>query len=145
MVSLDGVIKRTRSKYRARRGEWISAARSILFGVALLLPGSADVYNTNVVFSALRVYTDASTLGYIMIVLGLLRVAALVINGARKNVTPWIRVFTGLLGFGAFTFVSLALAASGIWSIWIAAWPLAAIGELYNIHDAMRDARAKNG
>lgn len=131
-----------RHRFHSRRTEWTAAIQSVIFGLVLLGPG--DAFN-GAAFGALRDHIGEATLGWLMVAIGLVRLAGLFINGARKQVTPWIRVTTAILGCGAFTFISLSFAASGVWSVWIAAWPVVAVTELFNIYGAMRDARVANG
>jgi uncharacterized membrane protein HdeD (DUF308 family) len=133
---------RIQHRFASRRGEWTAAGQSIVWGLVLLAQG--DVFSTSTAFRIMAEYVTEDTLGWVMLAVGILRIIGLVINGSRKDVTPWIRVTSALLGCGAFTFISLAFAASGYFSVWLAAWPFAAFGELFNIHSALRDARVHN-
>ena len=81
----------------------------------------------------------------IMLIAGTLRLAGLVINGARRRVTPWMRLAGALIGCGLFTAISLGFAASGVVGTWIAAWPVVAVVEFFNIYDTTRDARQAHG
>src|SRR4051812_40668007 len=41
---------------------------------------------------------DEAVVGWLMVGLGFLRIGGLIVNGARKNVTPWIRSVSASLG-----------------------------------------------
>jgi uncharacterized membrane protein HdeD (DUF308 family) len=133
---------RIQHRFASRRGEWMAAAQSVIWGVVMLAPG--DMFSTSPAFRIMAGYISEDTLGWIMLVVGILRIVGLVINGSRKDVTPWIRVTSALLGCGTFTFISLAFAASGYFGVWVAAWPFVAFTELFNIHSALRDARVQH-
>ncbi|MEE9986261.1 hypothetical protein [Agrobacterium pusense] len=83
-------------------------------------------------------------LGWIMFTMGCLRIIGLVINGARKNVTPQIRQISAAAGCLVWSGIAYAFASSGVISTWIAIYPLFAIGELINIHRAAHDQGGKH-
>jgi hypothetical protein len=86
------------------------------------------------------------TLGWIMIFLGVLRIGGLIVNGARKDVTPHIRQASAGLGCIIWFFITYGFASSNVVSTWLAIYPLFAVGELVNIHRAARDqGEARNG
>lgn len=129
--------------FGARRAEWIAAAQACVFGTVLLGPG--DVFDSNSVFSGMRHLLSEEALGWTMMALGAARLLGLAVNGHRKKVTPWVRLTTALIGCGIFSFISLTFAASGVWSIWLAAWPFVVVNEFFNVDAATRDARREHG
>lgn len=132
-----------RHRFHSRRTEWTAAFQSVIWGLVLL--GPTDTFAGSAAFAVFREHIDENLLGWAMLTFGVARLGGLFINGARKQITPWIRVATAVIGCGVFTFISLSFAASGVWSTWLAAWPVLAFTELLNIHSAMRDARVANG
>jgi hypothetical protein len=139
----QGIYLQLRHRFHSRRTEWTAAAQSVIWGIVLL--GPSDTFASSPAFATFRSFIAEDALGWIMLSLGLIRLIGLIINGSRKKVTPWIRVTTAFMGCGAFTFISLTFAMSGVWSTWLAAWPVLAITELFNVYGAMRDARVANG
>ncbi|MDR3473309.1 MAG: hypothetical protein P4M09_16745 [Devosia sp.] len=129
-------------RFHSRRTEWTAGVQSVIWGLVLLAPGNVFDFPAFIIFRGL---IDERLMGWGMVGLGVLRLIGLIVNGARKEVTPWIRVGTAFLGCGVFTSISMGLAASGVWSTWLAAWPVLAVTELFNIHGAMRDAKVSNG
>ena len=127
-------------RYSSRKNEWKAAAQSIVWGAVLIAPG--DAFATSPAFAIMGRYVTEGVMGWTMLLIGIARIIGLVINGSRKDVTPWIRVLSAIVGCGAFTFISLAFAATGYFNVWLAAWPFASFTELENIHGALRDARA---
>lgn len=130
-------------KFHQRRTEWVAGFQCLLWGMVLLFPGS--VYASSQSFSVLAQLIPEEVFGWLMVVVGGGRIIGLIINGARGKITPWVRLVSAFLGCGMFTAISLGFASSGVVSVWIAAWPVLAIVELMNMHDAARDARIANG
>lgn len=137
-----GVYIRLRHRFGPRLTEWLVAAQTALWGVALLLPARTFDGPAYMFF---RSVTSEEGLGVVMLGLGLLRLAGLVVNGARKNVTPWIRVFSASLGFLIFVGISTGFAFAGVVDPWIAIYPAIAFVELINIYRAAHDAGEGNG
>lgn len=126
---------------RMRRTEWIASAQCIIWGLVLLAP--IDTF-AGPAFAFFR-FMPELVWGYIMLTIGLVRLAGLVINGARHTVTPWMRLGSAIVSCGIFTAVSLCFLAGGTLGVWIAAWPVAALTELFNISDTAYDARRSRG
>ncbi|WP_320188903.1 hypothetical protein RMS29_028255 (plasmid) [Agrobacterium rosae] len=120
------------------------AGHIMLFGYVLLLPSQTFNQPAFVVFNA--IFPSESFLGWIMLVVGCLRILGLVINGARKNVTPQIRVFSAGAGCMIWSGIAYTFWSSDVVSTWISVYPLFALGELINIHRAAHDqGEARNG
>ena len=85
-------------------------------------------------------------MGWLMLVIGCLRIIGLVVNGARRNVTPQIRQFSAGIGCLIWSGISYGFASSDVVSTWLAIYPLFAVGELVNIHRAAHDqGEIRNG
>jgi hypothetical protein len=67
-----------------------------------------------------------------------------VINGAKKDVTPQIRQISAGIGCLIWSGISYGFASSDVVSLWLAVYPLFAVGELVNIHRAARDQGESN-
>lgn len=133
---------RIQLKFRQRRTEWVAGFQCLLFGAILLMPMETFASPSFRVFSELlpEIWWGAA-----LVMIGAVRLGGLIVNGARRRITPWLRLVSALLGFGVFTAISLCFASSGTISTWIAAWPVLMVVELMNIHDTARDARQANG
>ena len=83
-----GVWIRIQHRFGPRMMEWFMAAHMMLFGCILLLPVQTFNQPTWVVFRS--IFHSEDLLGWIMFFVGILRIVGLIVNGARKNVTPQI-------------------------------------------------------
>jgi len=121
--------------------EWVVAVQTMLWGVVLLLP--ADTFGGES-WTFFRSIMSEGQWGTTMLFLGVLRIGGLIVNGARKNVTPWIRVVSASLGFLIWVGISFSFALSGVISTWIAIYPVIALVELLNMYRAAHDAGEAN-
>lgn len=116
----------------------------ILFGYVLLLP--SQTFNQPAFSAFVALVPSETFLGWLMSLIGCLRIIGLVINGARKNVTPQIRQFSATVGCLLWTGISYGFASSGVISTWLAIYPLFAVSELVNINRAAHDqGEARHG
>lgn len=132
-----GIYVRIRHRFGPRLSEWYVAVVTFLWGVVLLLPADTFAGPSWVIFRSIMA---ESSWGILLMVLGALRIGGLIVNGARKNVTPWIRVVSAGGGFLIWSGVSLGFGLSGVISTGLAVYPAIAILELFNIHRAAHDA-----
>ncbi len=130
-------------KQRLRRTEWIAGAVCFLCGFALLMPGS--IFDNSDAYSFIRSVISEEMTGGIMLFAGTLRLVGLIINGARRRVTPWMRLAGAIIGAGIFTALALGFAASGVLGLWLGTWPVYAVVEYFNIYGTTRDARQAHG
>lgn len=137
-----GLYIRLKHRFGPRLTEWMVAAQTALWGAVLLLPPATFDGPAWTVF---RGIISENGMGVLMLMLGALRLAGLIVNGARKTVTPWIRVFSASIGFLIFMGVSAGFAFSGVVGPWIAIYPVIAIVELINIYRAAHDVGEGNG
>lgn len=137
-----GLWIRIQHRFGPRMTEWILAVITAMWGAVLLLPERTF---DQPAWSGFRIiFGDETLLGFIMLTLGFLRLGGLVVNGARKNVTPWIRVVSASLGFLLFVGITTGYALSGVVSTWLAVYPVFALVELLNIYRAAHDAGESN-
>jgi hypothetical protein len=132
-----GIWIRIQHRFGPRMMEWFMAGHMILFGYVLLLP--SETFNQPAFMSFRELVPSETFLGWVMLSIGCLRSIGLVINGARKNVTPQIRQVSAAFGCLIWSGITYGFASSDIISTWLAIYPLFAIGELVNINRAARD------
>lgn len=141
---------RIQHRFGPRMTEWFMAAHTTVFGLVLLyVPGLFEqpswVGFRNVFWWAEH---DAIQfwMGTIMLTAGIARLAGLIINGARKHVTPRIRQVSAGVGCLIWFGITYGFASSEVASTWLAIYPLFGIGELVNIHRAAHDeGETRNG
>lgn len=135
---------RIRHRFGPRMMEWFLAGHMILFGYVLLLP--SQTFNQPAFSAFVALVPSETFLGWVMSLIGCLRIIGLVINGARKNVTPQIRQFSATVGCLLWAGISYGFASSGVISTWLAIYPLFAVSELVNINRAAHDqGEARHG
>jgi len=132
-----GIWIRIQHRFGPRMTEWFMAAHMLLFGTILLLP--AQTFNQPAWVAFREIFRSEDILGWIMFWVGILRVVGLIINGARKKVTPQIRQFSAGVGCLIWSGITYGFYSSDVVSTWLAIYPLFAIGELVNIHRAAHD------
>lgn len=138
-----GIWTRIQHRFRTRLTEWLLALITALWGVVILLPGGA--FNEPA-FSGFRsVFGSEDYLGAGMLVLGLMRIAGLIVNGARQNVTPHIRMLSAACGCLIFFGISYCYMLSGIVSTWLAIYPPFVLVELVNAYRAAHDVGENYG
>lgn len=147
-----GIWIRVKHRFGPRMTEWFAAGHMIMFGYVLLLP--SETFNQPA-FHAFKQLVPSvpgaglsseDLLGWVMLLIGLLRIIGLVINGAKKNVTPQIRQFSAGVGCLIWAGICFGFASSDVVSTWLAIYPLFFTGELVNINRAARDqGEARNG
>lgn len=138
-----GIWIRIQHRFGPRMMEWFMAGHMIMFGYVLLLP--SETFNQPS-FWAFRTLVTEDFLGWFMLIIGCVRIVGLVINGAKKKVTPQIRQVSAAIGCMIWAGITYGFFASDVISTWLAIYPLFAIGELVNINRAARDqGEARNG
>lgn len=139
-----GVWIRIQHRFGPRMMEWFYSAHMIGWGVVLLLP--SQTFNQPSFWSFRELVPSEEFLGWVMLIVGCLRILGLVINGARKHYTPQIRQLSAAIGCFIWAGLSYGFASSDVVSTWISIYPIFVIGELVNINRAARDqGKASNG
>lgn len=135
---------RIQHRFGPRMTEWFMAGHMLLFGLVLLFP--VETFNGPAYAGFGAIFLSEDVLGWVMFVAGLARIGGLVVNGARKNITPQIRQISAALGCIVWSGICFAFFTSNVVSTWLAVYPLFAIGELINIHRAAHDeGEVRNG
>jgi hypothetical protein len=132
------IYVRIKTRFGLRLSEWMIAVQTLLFGIILLLP--YDTFDASPVYSYARHIVSENVLGGVMVFFGVLRLVGLFVNGARQDVTPWIRVASAGVGFTVYTFLAWSFLLSGIPSGWLAFCVPIAVVEVVNVYRAAHDA-----
>lgn len=139
-----GIWIRIQHRFGPRMMEWFMAGHMILFGFVLLMP--TQTFNQPAWKVLREFFPSEDILGWIMFWAGILRIIGLIINGARKNVTPQIRQVSAAIGCIIWAGITFGFYSSDVVSTWLAIYPLFAVGELVNIHRAAHDeGEIRNG
>ncbi len=139
-----GIWIRIQHRFGPRMMEWFMALHTLVWGYVLLL--SDKIFDQPAWAGFRTIFVDELALGWTMAFLGFARLVGLVINGARKNVTPRIRQWSAGIGCLIWAGITYCYASSGVVSTWLAIYPLFAIGELVNLHRAAHDqGETRNG
>lgn len=133
------MVVRFGTHFAIRLGEWFSSFN--LISIALLMYGAPKMFESNpLYFAGLSTFGGQPFWGFICGLFGIVRVAALWVNG-RKPITPFIRM--ALAFFSCFVWYQLAIGLflSGIPGLgWVLVpWLLAL--EFYNVFRSAADAR----
>lgn len=128
---------RIKHRFGPRQMEWFMAAITTLWGAVLLLPTETFAAPAWQFFA--RLWPEEAW-GVLMFLLGIARLAGLFVNGARADVTPWIRVGSAAGGVLLWLLISYGFALTGVVSTWLAVYPVFALAEFINIYRAMHDA-----
>lgn len=139
-----GVWIRIQLRFGPRMMEWLMAFHMMLFGVVLLMP--AVTFNQPAWRTFREIGLSENLLGWLMLGVGFLRIVGLIINGARKKVTPQIRQVSAAIGCFIWAGITFGFYSSDVVSTWLAIYLLFAIAELVNIHRAAHDeGEVRNG
>lgn len=133
---------RIHSRFGPRMSEWFMAAHMSVFGLVLLAPSSTFNQPAYEYFRDIIPGNQQASeifLGWLMFSVGLVRFGGLIINGARKQVTPQIRQASAAIGCMVWVGVTYGFWASDVFSTWLAIYPIFAIKELVNLHRASVD------
>lgn len=130
-------------RFGPRMPEWFMAGHTALFGIVLLIAPGLFLLPSWGGFRELFPWAPAasvqSSMGVLMLVAGIARLIGLIINGARKHVTPRIRQVSAGVGCLIWFGITYGFASSDVVSTWLAIYPLFGICELVNIHRAAHD------
>lgn len=124
-------------RFGPRMPEWFMAAHMLSFGLILLAPN--DVFDQPAYSGFTALLLSENHLGILMFLFGALRLGGLIVNGARRDVTPRIRQASAAVGCLIWFGVSYGFTTSGVFSTWLAIYPWFGIAELFNIHRAAHD------
>jgi tape measure domain-containing protein len=142
---------RIQHRFGPRMPEWFMSIHMILFGYVLLLP--TETFNQPA-FTAFRLIPTEAVLGMssenvmggAMLLIGCIRILGLIVNGARKHVTPQIRQISAGIGCMLWAGITYGFFSSDVVSTWLAIYPAFAVSEAINIYRAAHDeGEVRNG
>lgn len=139
---MAGIAVRIAHRAQQRLVEWTASFQIMIYGIILLQRGDTyDSYGYS--FSSLA---QENTWGIVLFLIGSARVCGLIVNGARQDITPWIRAIGAFVGF--FVFVSLSMSLVAPWiagnapAVGLAMFIPASVAELAAIYYSVQDAKA---
>lgn len=144
-----GIVLRVVHRAQQRFVEWLAGFQTMLLGLIFMHDG--DTFATSRNFQFFQRIASEDKWAIALFLLGAIRVAGLIVNGARQDITPWIRAagaFVGFMIFFGFTygFALSWLSTNGPPAIGMAMFGPAAVAELAAIIYSVRDAKAyRNG
>lgn len=124
-----------------RATEWLLAGILLSWGVTCLYVPAA-VWN-GPAYSGLRGMADQTTWGVFAAGLGMVRLAALFVNGAVRR-SPHARLIGAALSMFLWLQLSLAMFQGEVQAIAIAIYPWFLLTDLFNVHRAAQDARVSD-
>lgn len=131
-------------RFGPRMMEWFMSLHLTVFGAVLY--GIDGIFDQPAWSFHRSIGISPTFLGSIFIVIGVLRFGGLIVNGARRDVTPRIRQFSAGVGCLLWSGITYSFIMSDVVSTWIAIYPFFALAELVNIHRAAHDeGEARNG
>lgn len=131
-------VKAIAGHFGPRLSEWAASVNMLLLGVVYLGPSSVIDSAPYVYFKAL--FGSQVLPGAVLFTFGFLGLLGLTINGMRKEVTPWLRIVRAGVGFFLFLGLTTCFAMSGVFSTWLAWYPVAVVVEMFNMFRTGRDA-----
>lgn len=139
-----GIALRVAHRFQQRFVEWLAAVQIMLAGVVLLHVG--DTFALSYTFQIFAKYASEDQWGLFLFGVGSIRLIGLIVNGARQDITPWIRAIGAVIGFftfGFFNFASiLAWWATSIPGLGLALYGPSMIAEVASFYYSLRDAKA---
>jgi hypothetical protein len=142
MTTGPGLYSRIQHRFAARQMEWLMAIITFNWGVVLLLPDDIFQGNSWIIFRAIA---PENWWGVLFLLCGLARIGGLVVNGARRTITPWIRITAAFLGLLIWVGICFGFALAGVPGIWRAVYPAFALAEVVNLYRAAHDAGESRG
>lgn len=139
-------------RFGPRMPEWFMAGHMSLFGIVLLVAHGLfeqpawTGFPTIFAFTGWHPNSIQHWMGVGMVIVGIARFGGLIVNGARKHVTPRIRQISAGVGCLIWFGLVYGFASSDVISTWLAIYPLFGVNELFNILRAARDeGETRNG
>lgn len=132
-----GLWIRISHRFGPRNMEWFSGAVTFTFGCVLLW--GDPVFQQPAWRGFAQFFGSQDIFGWIMFAMGALRLGALIVNGARKRVTPQIRQVAAFFGLIIWFGVVVGFYSSGAISTWAAVYTWLVVAELSNIYRAAHD------
>lgn len=131
------IFHRLRSTFPNRAVEWgIGYMLTTVGSLLLFYPG---LFNSNVLYSQFLLLAPQPVWGIVAFTAGLLRLAALYINGAHYQ-TPMVRVVVSFISAFIWFWVCVALIRLPTINLGLAIYPWLVIGDAYSVFRASSDS-----
>jgi len=129
--------------FPARRSEWLLA--TYLCGWGIILGQPEPLFDTSRAFSGLRAFASEHTWAWACLLIGAVRLLALLINGTFAHTwygrySPHVRGSLAFLSCFIWTAISIGILNSGVSSTGLVIYPGLLFLELTNISEALKDA-----
>lgn len=139
-----GIALRVAHRFQQRFVEWLAAVQIMLAGVVLLHEG--DTFAFSDISNTFSKYATEDQWGLFLFGVGAIRLLGLIVNGARQDITPWIRAIGAVIGFFTFGFFNFAC-FSAWWatatpSLGLAIYGPSMVAEIASFYYSLRDAKA---
>lgn len=140
----SGIIFRIAHRFQQRFVEWVASFQLMLMGMVLLHP--SDTFALSQTYVVMRKMASEEYWGLFLFYVGFFRIVGLIVNGARQDVTPWIRAIGAGVGFMVFGAIAYGFVAP--WfiglppSLGIAIFPPLMAAELVSLFYSVKDAKA---
>jgi len=138
-----GVWIRLRLRFGPRLTECLLGVITLGWGCVVLLPGHLFDQPSYAGFRI--VFGSEFSLGLVMAIFGTARLVGLLINGARRRVTPWIRIAGAGVGLIVWVGMITAHCLALLPGEWMVFYPVFSVAEIFNIHRAAHDAGESYG
>lgn len=125
-----------RVAFLGRLNEWAFAVVLFMWGVVLLFPMPTF---DGPAYTAFRLVVGEDTLGWLLAIGGLIRLAVLFANGFWRPMY-YVRAWMALTSMMVWLTITLGFASSGTFGTWLALYPVLTVFEGVNVFRAMIDA-----
>lgn len=134
------VIGRMRQRFRDRVLEWEHATITVLWGMVVL--DNPDLFSTP---SFVAFKGGPGLWGWTIVLAGIMRIAALCINGYMAQPTAIVRAFAAMTGIALFGAISLGLLFAWTWGTGLAVYPVLGFFGLFSLYWAIFDVASPDG
>ena len=131
--------------FPARASEW--ALGVVLFNWGIILLSPTPTFESSPAFAALERWASETTWGYACLMMGLLRLFALIINGSFHGFkySPHIRSLMAFFSGFFWCSISLGLLQANVSTTGLAVYPVLLLLDIYNVYRAAGDAGLQAG
>lgn len=134
------VIGRIRARFRSRVIEWEHAIITTLWGLVVL--ANPSVFNGKA-FDAF--IGGAALWGWLVFLVGVIRVAALCVNGYMAKPTAMVRALGALSGIALFAVLTLGFLLSWTWPTGLAVYSVLGFFGLFSLYWSIFDVAIPDG
>lgn len=137
-MKLTTMIYGISTHFPARFSEWLLSCILISWGASLLFMDPAKYELA--VFTGLSQIASQAMWAVYAILVGMVRIAALIINGAYAR-SPWLRLIGAFIAVPVWANMTLGIMAEQVISTATGVYPWLMFADIYNVYRAAQDAR----